>query len=158
MVDVVGQRLHRHPDHDVICWTHCCADRDAPSPFDERFRYRRVHGRGRGSCAAAKEPAPPAGRLTGRTRRSTSCCHTTVTPGIRRRTTLAVDVTPWLRPDANTTPGRSFCHTYGRGHDQSFVWSTTRTAPCTTCRILCPTTGEPSRQLGTCARPPAYSW
>jgi hypothetical protein len=31
------------------------------------------------------------------------------------RMVLAVDVTPWLRPDANTSPNRSFCHTYGRG-------------------------------------------
>jgi hypothetical protein len=31
------------------------------------------------------------------------------------RIVLAVDVSPWLRPDANTSPGRSFCHTYGRG-------------------------------------------
>lgn len=26
----------------------------------------------------------------------------------------AVDVSAWLRPDANTSDGRSFCHTYGR--------------------------------------------
>ncbi|MDQ0753950.1 hypothetical protein QF034_008181 [Streptomyces africanus] len=31
------------------------------------------------------------------------------------RLVLAVDVSPWLRPDAETGPGRSFCHTYGRG-------------------------------------------
>lgn len=31
------------------------------------------------------------------------------------RIVLAADVTPWLRPDANTCPDRSFCHTYGRG-------------------------------------------
>jgi hypothetical protein len=37
------------------------------------------------------------------------------------RVRLAVDVTPWLRPDANTTPDRSFCHTYGRGRDQSVM-------------------------------------
>jgi hypothetical protein len=37
------------------------------------------------------------------------------------RIRLAVDVTPWLRPDANTTPSRSFCHTYGRGHDQAVM-------------------------------------
>jgi DDE superfamily endonuclease len=37
------------------------------------------------------------------------------------RIRLAVDVTPWLRPDANTTPGRSFCHTYGRGRDQAVM-------------------------------------
>jgi hypothetical protein len=34
------------------------------------------------------------------------------------RIVLAVDVSPWLRPDANTSPERSFCHTYGRGKDQ----------------------------------------
>lgn len=27
----------------------------------------------------------------------------------------AADVSPWLRPDANTCPDRSFCHTFGRG-------------------------------------------
>ncbi|MCX4804702.1 transposase [Streptomyces sp. NBC_01214] len=31
------------------------------------------------------------------------------------RLVLAVDVSPWLRPDAATSPDRSFCHTYGRG-------------------------------------------
>jgi hypothetical protein len=31
------------------------------------------------------------------------------------RLVLAVDVSPWLRPDANTSPDRLFCHTYGRG-------------------------------------------
>src|SRR4051794_22960751 len=28
---------------------------------------------------------------------------------------LAVDDTPWLRPDASTCPDRLFCHVYGRG-------------------------------------------
>ncbi|KPH99340.1 hypothetical protein OV450_5278 [Actinobacteria bacterium OV450] len=28
---------------------------------------------------------------------------------------LAVDVSPWLRPDADTSSDRSFCHTFGRG-------------------------------------------
>jgi hypothetical protein len=28
---------------------------------------------------------------------------------------LAVDVSPWLRPDAATSDDRCFCHTYGRG-------------------------------------------
>nr|WP_316785183.1 transposase [Streptomyces sasae] len=32
------------------------------------------------------------------------------------RLVLAVDVSPWLRPDAGTVPDRSFCHTYGRGN------------------------------------------
>ncbi|BBC29177.1 uncharacterized protein SGFS_004680 [Streptomyces graminofaciens] len=30
------------------------------------------------------------------------------------RLALAVDVSPWLRPDAPTSPGRLFCHVYGR--------------------------------------------
>jgi hypothetical protein len=32
---------------------------------------------------------------------------------------LAVDVSNWLRPDAATSPGRLFCHTYGRGKGQA---------------------------------------
>jgi hypothetical protein len=35
------------------------------------------------------------------------------------RITLAVDVSPWLRPDAATSPDRSFCHVYGRGKSQA---------------------------------------
>ncbi|WP_426567319.1 NF041680 family putative transposase [Streptomyces canus] len=31
------------------------------------------------------------------------------------RLVLAVDVSPWLRPDANTCGDRAFCHTFGRG-------------------------------------------
>lgn len=34
------------------------------------------------------------------------------------RLVLAVDVSPWLRPDGVTCPDRSFCHTYGRGTDE----------------------------------------
>lgn len=37
------------------------------------------------------------------------------------RLVLAVDVSPWVRPDANTSPDRSFCHTYGRGKDQHLM-------------------------------------
>jgi hypothetical protein len=29
------------------------------------------------------------------------------------RIVLAADVSPWLRPDANACPDRSFCHTFG---------------------------------------------
>ena len=32
---------------------------------------------------------------------------------------LAVDVSPWLRPDAPTSAQRLFCHTYGRGRGQA---------------------------------------
>jgi hypothetical protein len=35
------------------------------------------------------------------------------------RLMLAVDVSPWLRPDAVTSPDRLFCHVYGRGKGQS---------------------------------------
>jgi DDE superfamily endonuclease len=35
------------------------------------------------------------------------------------RLMLAVDVSSWLRPDAVTSPGRRFCHTYGRGKGQA---------------------------------------
>lgn len=35
------------------------------------------------------------------------------------RITLAVDVSPWLRPDAATCPDRLFCHVYGRGKNSA---------------------------------------
>jgi hypothetical protein len=35
------------------------------------------------------------------------------------RLVLAVDVSPWLRPDAATSAQRLFCHTYGRSHGQA---------------------------------------
>ncbi|WP_433712418.1 NF041680 family putative transposase [Nocardia sp. CA-084685] len=35
------------------------------------------------------------------------------------RILLAVDVSPWLRPDAATSPDRAFCHVYGRGKGQA---------------------------------------
>jgi hypothetical protein len=39
---------------------------------------------------------------------------------VRGRIVLAVDVTGWLRPDANCSPGRLYCHVtgHGRGQDQ----------------------------------------
>ena len=33
------------------------------------------------------------------------------------RIVLAVDASPWLRPDAETCPERLFCHVYGRGRE-----------------------------------------
>jgi hypothetical protein len=36
-----------------------------------------------------------------------------------RRLMLAVDVSNWLRPGAVTSPGRLFCHVYGRGKGQA---------------------------------------
>ena len=35
------------------------------------------------------------------------------------RIRLAADVSNWLRPDAATSPGRSFCHCYGRGNNSA---------------------------------------
>jgi hypothetical protein len=35
------------------------------------------------------------------------------------RIVLAIDVSHWLRPDANTSPQRRFCHTHGRGKGQA---------------------------------------
>jgi hypothetical protein len=35
------------------------------------------------------------------------------------RIVLAVDVSPWLRPDAQTSPDRLFCHVYGRAKNHS---------------------------------------
>ena len=35
------------------------------------------------------------------------------------RIMLAIDMSHWLRPDANTSPDRLFCHTYGRGKGQA---------------------------------------
>ena len=35
------------------------------------------------------------------------------------RLVLAVDVSSWLRPEAATSPGRLFCHVYGRGKGQA---------------------------------------
>lgn len=35
------------------------------------------------------------------------------------RIVLAVDVSPWLRPDAACSPDRLFCHTYGRAKGQA---------------------------------------
>ncbi len=42
------------------------------------------------------------------------------------RLVLAVDVAPWLRPDAGTSPDRSFCHAFGRDegkHQMIHGWS-----------------------------------
>ncbi|MGW1766109.1 NF041680 family putative transposase [Streptomyces sp. NPDC002073] len=37
------------------------------------------------------------------------------------RLVLAVDVSNWLRPDAECSPDRLFCHTFGRGRDQHLM-------------------------------------
>lgn len=40
-------------------------------------------------------------------------------PRIGGRIVLGVDVTPWLRPDAETSPDRLFCHVHGRAKGTS---------------------------------------
>jgi len=42
-------------------------------------------------------------------------------PRLAGRITLAIDVTPWLRPDAATSPGRLFCHVHGRRKDEHLM-------------------------------------
>ncbi|MFJ2008723.1 NF041680 family putative transposase [Streptomyces chartreusis] len=37
------------------------------------------------------------------------------------RLVLALDVSPWLRPDADTAPDRCFCHTYGYGDNKHLM-------------------------------------
>jgi hypothetical protein len=40
-------------------------------------------------------------------------------PRIKGRIVLGVDITPWLRPDAETSPDRLFCHVHGRAKGTS---------------------------------------
>jgi hypothetical protein len=40
-------------------------------------------------------------------------------PRMGGRLVLGVDVTPWLRPDAETSPDRLFCHVHGRAKNTS---------------------------------------
>jgi hypothetical protein len=40
-------------------------------------------------------------------------------PRVGDRIVLGVDVTPWLRPDAETSPDRLFCHVHGRARSTS---------------------------------------
>lgn len=71
--------------------------------------HRRGHG---GMYAALNEGDLEPARL----RRALA---TTPVPTSRDgRITLAVDVSHWLRPDAETSPARLFCHVYGRGRSK----------------------------------------
>src|SRR6266567_1726055 len=42
-------------------------------------------------------------------------------PRVGGRIVLGIDVTPWLRPDAATSPGRLFCHVHGRRKDEHLL-------------------------------------
>src|SRR5215469_5740246 len=70
------------------------------------LEHRRGHG--------ALYDAVNCGRIQiGRLRRALAGLSLPAWPDGRIR--LAVDVCNWLRPDAETSPGRMFCHCYGRG-------------------------------------------
>jgi hypothetical protein len=72
------------------------------------------HRRGHGSTFDAVN----AGRLgVGRLRRALAGLP--LPKDASGRIVLAVDVSPWLRPDAATAPDRSFCHVHGRGRSAS---------------------------------------
>jgi hypothetical protein len=72
--------------------------------------HRRGHG--------ALYDAVNAGRISiGRLRRSLAGLPLPRAAG--GRLVLAVDVSGWLRPGAATSPGRLFCHVYGRGKGQA---------------------------------------
>src|SRR6516165_2531180 len=72
--------------------------------------HRRGHG--------ALYDAVNCGRIQiGRLRRALAGLPLPAWPDGRIR--LAVDVCNWLRPEAATSPGRLFCHVYGRGKGQA---------------------------------------
>jgi hypothetical protein len=79
-----------------------------------KVEHRRGHG--------ALYDALNAGRIdTDRLRRliTTGPLPTVTGPDGRARIVLGVDVSNWLRPDAATSGGRAFCHTYPRGRGQA---------------------------------------
>ena len=83
-----------------------CADRPVTSLVELTLlaEHRRGHG--------AMYDALNAGRVEpGRLRRALTSLPL---PTVGGRIVLAVDVSPWLRPDAPTSPDRLFCHVYGR--------------------------------------------
>src|SRR5207245_794767 len=83
-----------------------CADRPVTSLVELTLtaEHRRGHG--------AMYDALNAGRVEpARLRRALASLPL---PTVGGRIVLAVDVSPWLRPDAPTSPDRLFCHVYGR--------------------------------------------
>jgi len=83
-----------------------CADGPVTSLVELTLaaEHRRGHGAMYDALAAGRvEPA--------RLRRALT---TLPQPSVGGRIVLAVDVSPWLRPDAPTSADRLFCHVYGR--------------------------------------------
>jgi hypothetical protein len=77
------------------------------------------------------------------------------------RIVLAIDVSNWLRPDANTSPDRSFCHTYARrkGHVEMIPagptrsWSPSNRPHILDCDPRRPTTASPTAATPTAPAP-----
>ena len=93
----------------------CEALVSAPTPVRHlaQLSLEPEHRRGHGSAYAALSR----GRIdTARLRWSLAALPL---PRFHGRIVLACDVSPWLRPDAWTSPERTWCHTYGRGTGQA---------------------------------------
>ncbi|MDH6580828.1 NF041680 family putative transposase [Kitasatospora sp. MAP5-34] len=91
-----------------------CADGPVTSPVELTLvpEHRRGHG--------ALYDALSRGRLdAGRLRRTLAALPQP--KAADDRLVLAVDVSNWLRPDAECSADRLFCHTYGRGRDQHLM-------------------------------------
>lgn len=88
-----------------------CADGRVMTPVD--LTLLPAHRRGHGALYAALND----GRInTARLRRVLAALPQP--KAADHRLVLAVDVTNWLRPDAECSLDRLFCHTFGRGRDQ----------------------------------------
>ncbi|QNT90426.1 DDE superfamily endonuclease [Streptomyces griseofuscus] len=91
-----------------------CADGPVRTPVD--LTLLAEHRRGHGALYAALNE----GRIdVGRLRRTLAALPQP--QAADHRLVLAVDVTNWLRPDAECSPDRLFCHTFGRGRDQHLM-------------------------------------
>lgn len=92
----------------------------APSPVTDlaRLSLEIEHQRGHGGLYDGLN----AGVINTRRLRQLTCATPLpkiIGPDGCERIVLAVDVSNWLRPDATTSPDRSFCHTYARGAGQA---------------------------------------
>ncbi|MFF4434521.1 NF041680 family putative transposase [Streptomyces sp. NPDC001513] len=91
-----------------------CADGPVTTPVD--LTLLAEHRRGHGALyAALNEGRIDAGRL----RRTLAPLPQPQAAG--ERLVLTVDVSNWLRPDAECGADRLFCHTFGRGRDQHLM-------------------------------------
>lgn len=91
-----------------------CADGPVTSPVDLTLlaEHRRGHG-------ALYDALSHGGLAAGRLRRTLAALSQPSAAG--GRLVLAVDVSNWLRPDAEWSADRLFCHTFGRGRDQHLM-------------------------------------